>query len=216
MCGETPPPASLCARVRGRSPRVRGNRSHGGSPAGFARSIPACAGKPHRLRAPCRSVGVDPRVCGETKSSQVGVTESAGRSPRVRGNPSSCRGIFPSSRSIPACAGKPQAETGYPRDRAVDPRVCGETFDYVKDPERAKGRSPRVRGNQLGLGQHQLGLRSIPACAGKPFPGSQPRCAHKVDPRVCGETIAVIYIRKLEEGRSPRVRGNQVSEIFTR
>ena len=91
-------------------------------------------------------------------------------------------------RSIPACAGEPQALN-------VD---C--LFRY--------GLSPRVRGNQQFIRGVNVDFRSIPACAGEPI---RKRClaqSKSVYPRVCGGTISNPAIPACHSGLSPRVRGN--------
>ena len=50
------------------------------------------------------------------------------------------------------------------------------------------GLSPRVRGNPYLPAQPADGLRSIPACAGKPTAGELSPNPMTVYPRVCGET----------------------------
>ena len=60
----------------------------------------------------------------------------------------------------------------------------------------------------MGVGRN-LGDRSIPACAGEPRPCRGRRTAGKVYPRVCGGTSPVRFLAGVEQGLSPRVRGNR-------
>ena len=76
---------------------------------------------------------VDPRVCGETDRFAAPIFRIEGRSPRVRGNRRSAGGRFVAPGSIPACAGKPMVRPSSIRSSAVDPRVCGETYDVTAD-----------------------------------------------------------------------------------
>ena len=110
-----------------------------------------------------------------------------GLSPRVRGSPQP-RCLYDCSRgSIPACAGKPQRSARSSSGRRVYPRVCGEAYLADQVTSAAWGLSPRVRGSLHHVTFSILGIRSIPACAGKPL--AMWACAgfSRVYPRVCGE-----------------------------
>ena len=135
----------------------------------------------------------------------------AGLSPRVRGNPGHPQYPSRQRRSIPACAGKPLLPGSRRPNRAVYPRVCGETEGRVYYSPTLDGLSPRVRGN-LVTGSIALSKkRSIPACAGKPRCSGVSVVARWVYPRVCGETLPVFKRYAFKDGLSPRVRGNRAS-----
>ena len=71
-----------------------------------------------------------------------------GLSPRVRGNLVLIGLFVEEYRSIPACAGEPEA---WPETRAiftVYPRVCGGTWNCENERMGCLGLSPRVRGNR--------------------------------------------------------------------
>ena len=88
-------------------------------------SIPACAGEPIPGGDIEPLAGVYPRVCGGTPNSISVNTRGKGLSPRVRGNRYPAR-IGPGyHRSIPACAGEPDAAAAYSAPSMVYPRVCG-------------------------------------------------------------------------------------------
>ena len=72
----------------------------------------------------------------------------------------------------------------------------------------AVGLSPRVRGNRLRLDAGAAARGSIPACAGEPpsMPLDSP--SRTVYPRVCGGTSFDKLGLSIDEGLSPRVRGN--------
>ena len=70
-------------------------------------SIPARAGEPHITQMEEESDKVYPRACGGTQRQQYRRANSAGLSPRVRGNPETPRPNGGRSRSIPARAGEP-------------------------------------------------------------------------------------------------------------
>ena len=111
-------------------------------------------------------------------------------------------------RSIPACAGEPEAGRCRLRRSRVYPRVCGGTSPGRPTPSLSQGLSPRVRGNPNQPSDSAGDLRSIPACAGEP-PRKLPFCGLcKVYPRVCGGTTPIPPTPHTSYGLSPRVRGN--------
>ena len=170
----------------GRSPRVRGSPRHAMRVLALSGSIPACAGEPRQARPCPGDGGVDPRVCGGAGFIHLVRPLPQGRSPRVRGSPAPAKPDDDDPGSIPACAGEPRLDNGAARSRRVDPRVCGGAGRTDARPGAADGRSPRVRGSHgdglIGV----LGMGSIPACAGEPYPPRRPCRRSAVDPRVCG------------------------------
>ena len=101
-----PGPCPLC--YRGRSPRARGSPLSMRDGTSQSRSIPACAGKPLQLTKIGRAKRVDPRVRGEARTRRDRRIRLRGRSPRARGSPITFAKIRGITRSIPACAGKPE------------------------------------------------------------------------------------------------------------
>ena len=145
VCGGAVSPEAAFGFRRGRSPRVRGSRANTAINADYVRSIPACAGEPLTNPPRLGVATVDPRVCGGANMACLRAASAWGRSPRVRGSLIATRGTPRTSgrsprvrgsrkigrlqvlsvRSIPACAGEPNA-TAWPCPQArVDPRVCG-------------------------------------------------------------------------------------------
>jgi hypothetical protein len=129
---------------------------------------------------------------------------------------------YPLGRSIPACAGEPNASLLLihfrvnPRvcggaavrwqsaagERWVNPRVCGGAVRALLNL--CRGQSPRVRGSRIQIPVSHLGERSIPACAGEPIASPLPGYA-RVNPRVCG---GATRSRHILTGRvNPRVCG---------
>ena len=107
VCGGTWPSQQPPLRLRGLSPRVRGNPMPRRKSYASGGSIPACAGEPD-CRAMCSSsIKVYPRVCGGTPRCSPRLGVLVGLSPRVRGNLLHCDVDGPSTGSIPACAGEP-------------------------------------------------------------------------------------------------------------
>ena len=168
VCGGTRGDCLSSGILPGLSPRVRGNRDAHRGYGLYRRSIPACAGEPHKRERDNDTNEVYPRVCGGTSEGQELDEFDEGLSPRVRGN----RGYFGHdgsvSRSIPACAGEPPPPTQPQPDLWVYPRVCGGTVDFRPLALDAQGLSPRVRGNLQRRQRPQGKRRSIPACAGEP------------------------------------------------
>ena len=194
---------------KGLSPRVRGNPTPEAACTKPKGSIPACAGEPPasaRWGGICK---VYPRVCGGTRQSPTGTGQGIGLSPRVRGNPELIPFSSPRKRSIPACAGEPDAAGGYWKATKVYPRVCGGTSGGLVAAACACGLSPRVRGNRGRQHGRVRVRRSIPACAGEPWRFSSKPAPDAVYPRVCGGTHQRKTSSLAGMGLSPRVRGNR-------
>ena len=172
----------------GLSPRVRGNPIVDLRQIPRRRSIPACAGEPGFHSAAMAGAGVYPRVCGGTEFGTDTHSVLQGLSPRVRGNPAGGGCVIAARRSIPACAGEPEAFRRRGDSAGVYPRVCGGTRHHPVPPRGFSGLSPRVRGNLTQVGAGQGALRSIPACAGEPRAVILSSPVVRVYPRVCGGT----------------------------
>ena len=105
--GETMIESAQWPNEWGPSPRARGNRPPGVRRQARNGSIPACAGKPPGRTSRSGSIGVHPRVRGETCAPVVLSWIVRGPSPRARGNRESVTEARSLYGSIPACAGKP-------------------------------------------------------------------------------------------------------------
>ena len=93
------------------------------------------------------------------------------------------------------------------------PRVCGENIDCAYYPHGETGSSPRVRGKLGGQARVDVGLRLIPACAGKtPTPTSRAAIG-RAHPRVCGENVLLHPRCAGLRGSSPRVRGKRLVQL---
>ena len=172
-------------------------------------SIPASAGEP--------LAGVDrrwrcwvyPRECGGTMRSVSPNGFETGLSPRVRGNQRPSIVAVPGSGSIPASAGEPVPIMRAKSQSRVYPRECGGTAISGSPVQSTYGLSPRVRGNQRRREEDGVGFGSIPASAGEPTDRSPPPRRIRVYPRECGGTCADQDDGRLDQGLSPRVRGNR-------
>ena len=209
MCGGTAPRARNWRAAPGLSPRVRGNHCPLAGYIFIPGSIPACAGEPSRDPALRYQRAVYPRVCGGTSGAMRTRSFPAGLSPRVRGNHGAPAYVRTVRRSIPACAGEPPTQRPAARNKKVYPRVCGGTHDRLELVLAVRGLSPRVRGNRQQASTPILGVGSIPACAGEPAAGAGRIGNVQVYPRVCGGTTLTCLNDCLDEGLSPRVRGNR-------
>ena len=210
VCGGTANTLTLIYPAEGLSPRVRGNRGEVGWAQQGGGSIPACAGEPGKPVPRRRFHPVYPRVCGGTTTLRSPAGPLSGLSPRVRGNRRIAGPELGRRRSIPACAGEPQPGGARAGEIAVYPRVCGGTVLLHQQRDAVRGLSPRVRGNLTNQMRSVSHPRSIPACAGEPPLDAADWGDGEVYPRVCGGTRQPRECRLLDEGLSPRVRGNPV------
>ena len=207
-CGGTADSMSMKQRRRGLSPRVRGNLNRVGDYRKRQRSIPARAGEPGSACALRRHTWVYPRACGGTHHRPDQEGSRGGLSPRVRGNPNVECIASPRKRSIPARAGEPYSGCKAHSRPRVYPRACGGTPTVGTNPPAAGGLSPRVRGNLSASASASGRVGSIPARAGEPRANGVRLRQAGVYPRACGGTDADAARRALDNGLSPRVRGN--------
>ena len=132
-----------------------------------------------------------------------------GLSPRVRGNQFCAAAALHRRGSIPARAGEPHCGCTGTDILTVYPRACGGTRDISPVHRDVWGLSPRVRGNPPAVPHQRTPTRSIPARAGEPMQPKPAVFAKKVYPRACGGTTHLAVIHLVEQGLSPRVRGNR-------
>ncbi len=87
--------------------------------------------------------------------------------------------------------------------------MCGEHADAGPHAARRRGSSPRVRGTlELAIeGVNPVGI--IPACAGNTRTQHIRYGVLRDHPRVCGEHWRRHFMRLINEGSSPRVRGTR-------
>ena len=208
-CGGTGAGAAGCARHRGLSPRVRGNRRVGHQIHAVPGSIPASAGEPYESMRELSQARVYPRECGGTIEQWDAGEDGHGLSPRVRGNRQASSPSRGKRGSIPASAGEPRTRTAATAPSGVYPRECGGTRPRGWRRAGCGGLSPRVRGNPAGRRRTGTRSRSIPASAGEPGGRRSRAATAAVYPRECGGTRQAIADVEPNEGLSPRVRGNR-------
>ena len=147
---------------------------------------------------------------GATGFSVESLGELKGLSPRGRGNllVVDVPGLV--VRSIPAWAGQPRVVEYQEKVYTVYPRVGGATARSAPSGSSSNGLSPRGRGNQGNGGPNYVLKRSIPAWAGQPPLNSWASTSAWVYPRVGGATEDCGMGKTIQEGLSPRGRGNLV------
>ena len=100
------------------------------------------------------------------------------------------------------------------RSRRDHPRGCGEKVIVNIKGNTSQGSSPRVRGEEPRRRHHRRGRGIIPAGAGRSC-GWRGRAFRFGDhPRGCGEKVIDGAISKVQEGSSPRVRGEGLRRAF--
>ena len=148
VCGATYRRLLQCLRLRGLSPRVRGNPAFRRLMTFSKGPIPACAGQPHNFYTSHFGARAYPRVCGATLGLGLFMGLFQGLSPRVRGNRAFLAPLHVCEGPIPACAGQPTAICSANRVWRAYPRVCGATSAADSRHCTTPGLSPRVRGNR--------------------------------------------------------------------
>ena len=173
-------------------------------------SIPACAGKPCVASGRGSLGRVHPRVRGEAADIDYTTLRNWGPSPRARGSHGQGSREDRRHGSIPACAGKPCTRSRGCAWRWVHPRVRGEASNNPTNGQFLSGPSPRARGSRHGVLAMPVLHGSIPACAGKPRPGTAFCRERRVHPRVRGEASAKAAAYPATRGPSPRARGSRL------
>ena len=187
-CGATESSPLVSPRVVGLSPRVRGDHGRPHGRVFVVRPIPAGAGRPGLSGQLAVAEGAYPRGCGATRGPIRAPRHLGGLSPRVRGDRRAAQVHRPLLGPIPAGAGRPRHGHARPAGRRAYPRGCGATSPAPTLKPSTTGLSPRVRGDRGSFGDGRLGLRPIPAGAGRPPLSNVARWCFKAYPRGCGAT----------------------------
>ena len=172
-------------------------------------NIPAYAGKTHHAKRSIRSDKEHPRVCGENAQFLLETLRKTGTSPRMRGKPAEKIGCPPSSRNIPAYAGKTFDIGDAVAGQKEHPRVCGENGATIGRGISRAGTSPRMRGKLMGGVPAVQRMRNIPAYAGKTCLRAFSPNVLSEHPRVCGENEWNTASPITQTGTSPRMRGKR-------
>ena len=190
------------------SPRERGNPASTASRAPICGSIPARAGEPPPPLPQPTLITVYPRASGGTTLVGQQLALEVGLSPRERGNHGRSDHNPIRYRSIPARAGEPRSRPRNGEGVRVYPRASGGTASAEASGSSWMGLSPRERGNRVTNVSGTLYVGSIPARAGEPAMGTAFPWRMWVYPRASGGTAAFDGWQRVDEGLSPRERGN--------
>ena len=194
-------------RFAGSAPRVRGTGRDVVEEPGLRRFSPACAGNGGRGQARSGSAAVQPRVCGERRTSTRTGQSNRGSAPRVRGTERALLARQRSNRFSPACAGNGDRRCRRRRRPTVQPRVCGERVNTTGSTTWTNGSAPRVRGTETYWLRPRWQSRFSPACAGNGWRLVVEGRGRAVQPRVCGERTPSFRALVAADGSAPRVRG---------
>ena len=173
----------------GSSPRVRGEPTARTGRQKRRRIIPACAGRTKGLRRGLSALPDHPRVCGANQHPRPQQPAGAGSSPRVRGEQDRHRPRQLPRRIIPACAGRTRSASLLMASLPDHPRVCGANQTHDQRIRAEAGSSPRVRGEPDKRINAIIGVRIIPACAGRTPSPSVLSVDNSDHPRVCGANL---------------------------
>ena len=186
---------------------MRGKPRDSGLRLKYIGITPAHAGKTHNGGIQSVRQADHPRACGENSLARVGVAESAGSPPRMRGKPVSSASRSGSRRITPAHAGKTHASCWAQISLTDHPRACGENVDFKYARGGAYGSPPRMRGKLCRARRAPLQQRITPAHAGKTV-GRRVKIPRVPDhPRACGENLPTGSGVDRASGSPPRMRG---------
>ena len=132
-----------------------------------------------------------------------------GSSPLTRGKRTRSRQVGPSSRLIPAHAGKTQPCASEPSSPKAHPRSRGENNSMRSGRLLKCGSSPLTRGKRKRAAHAQRRRRLIPAHAGKTALDFNPNHTLGAHPRSRGENCAAESSMGSHGGSSPLTRGKR-------
>ena len=151
----------------GSSPLTRGKQRRAGVGMIRPRLIPAHAGKTKTGRGRYDQTAAHPRSRGENCATTSTISSPSGSSPLTRGKLMSTTVPPCAHRLIPAHAGKTRRRSPRAPGRAAHPRSRGENPAQARARRARDGSSPLTRGKPHFHSLGHLGLRLIPAHAGK-------------------------------------------------
>ena len=193
----------------GSSPLTRGKLGLSRAELGGLRLISAHAGKTGTSWSFCRPRPAHPRSRGENQVDGRITCAHSGSSPLTRGKRRSRRVIPTCLGLIPAHAGKTTPQQGLHATPRAHPRSRGENTIKPLARERLQGSSPLTRGKPSPKWISPLGLRLIPAHAGKTIRLRVPLSSRRAHPRSRGENAMAKGKISAEEGSSPLTRGKR-------
>ncbi len=197
--------------ISGSAPRVRGTLPPQRQGRRADRFSPAGAGNTLRGAHKTHQRTVQPRGCGEHAVPMQNVNRRSGSAPRVRGT------LFDELRTqyevrfSPAGAGNTHRSWYRRLARTVQPRGCGEHLLQRLYTTYPTGSAPRVRGTLLLVLVDDALRRFSPAGAGNTQLMVRNMHNESVQPRGCGEHLALADRSSDLSGSAPRVRGTHRS-----
>ena len=180
----------------GSSPRMRGTPEKKERLLESEGIIPAYAGNTSGNGITTNFLRDHPRVCGEHATVDVTPTDNTGSSPRMRGTPSSSLSSTMSGGIIPAYAGNTLGDGVGDSLGGDHPRVCGEHSAFIGTGTPPSGSSPRMRGTRRWSPKWMVLHGIIPAYAGNTAGMAITSRLRWDHPRVCGEHIYPLSVRK--------------------
>ena len=205
--GENLEVSSSEGSVTGTSPRTRGKPENGACHVKQHRNIPAHAGKTGRNPQATSESKEHPRARGENEVWRAANKDGKGTSPRTRGKLLFNEANSPTTRNIPAHAGKTTYCNTHHTTSREHPRARGENKSQVVRRHALWGTSPRTRGKRTTWAKTPPLKRNIPAHAGKTHERGEPGQYREEHPRARGENNLLRNSRSGPEGTSPRTRG---------
>ena len=168
-CRENTNSRFRCFTSYGSSPLTRGKTQNLGRPGGWARLIPAHAGKTSPPASRVRSSAAHPRSRGENRTTPTMIANAVGSSPLMRGKPRGEGTPCVPEGLIPAHAGKTPGTRPRSQSASVYPRTHGENLLSGWQPLNGPGPSPLTRGKLPARPAPGPLPGLIPAHAGKTF-----------------------------------------------
>ncbi len=207
VAGENPSPGSSPLARGGRVPAPRGPLLCGLIPAGAGRT------RCHSCR-PCRR-WAHPRWRGEDPVGAHQPRLPGGSSPLARGGLGRAVDELDQLRLIPAGAGRTLGPPTVGRNVRAHPRWRGEDPPPDSTLTAEKGSSPLARGGREFREDQGLGVRLIPAGAGRTLHYAASALSPWAHPRWRGEDLTIHFHATSCPGSSPLARGGPSATIRT-
>ena len=196
-------------RAPGSSPLTRGKPVQRCIEHSLCGLIPAHAGKTGARAITRRPMKAHPRSRGENSDTFCGRGPGMGSSPLTRGKLRCVRLDQQLPGLIPAHAGKTATPRRTKSLRRAHPRSRGENSTLRSPCVTGRGSSPLTRGKHAAMDANPIGLRLIPAHAGKTSYAATIVACFAAHPRSRGENEHRGGWGKLGRGSSPLTRGKR-------
>ncbi len=171
--------------------------------------IPAYAGRTAHSHQCGPGIRAHPRLRGADCLPSPAHAALSGSSPLTRGGLVTVTSEAGTYGLIPAYAGRTVTRVTPPRGPTAHPRLRGADFKPENEEEWHEGSSPLTRGGLHLLCGSELGLRLIPAYAGRTICAHMMLCVIWAHPRLRGADAQQEIEIVLREGSSPLTRGGR-------